>query len=410
MGANYAWLNPQPKFKVYKTIEVPFFWQFNPDAGVEVISAAYFPEAFKMYKDRINRPSYPFVVNSIGNMIKFIISPIKKISAVEAAGIGYVLLKLLIFLLAGIISYNILENFLKNNYLSFLGVVLLYFHSFSIEAFATFHTYELQFISPIFFLSFYYSLSKNYSTRKNIIYSLIIGVLLLGRQNYAVYLSLLSLAIYEKQYLRSFISFLFHLVPFGLYLLFLNYNKIDYYNHEIQNYNQGFFILEYLKNYQFIDLIIEISKSVFHFIKSFATFFHIILLFLIFEIRKIKFNKKELFLIVVSIIFLYIQFLASRKYEINYMVSDIYILVIFYFLRSLKQNSFLYKNKNLLITIFCIIGLFTITNFPLRNPYNFEFRNSDVLNQRKDMIENFDEYSDKDRKNARNGVLINKEK
>ena len=79
IGANYAWLNPHPEFKVYKTLDFPFFWQFNPDAGVEIISAAYFPEAFRMYKDRISRPTYPFLVNSIGYFSRIILKPFKKI-------------------------------------------------------------------------------------------------------------------------------------------------------------------------------------------------------------------------------------------------------------------------------------------------------------------------------------------
>lgn len=88
IGANYAWLNPHPEYQVYKTLDFPFFWQFNPDAGVEIISAAYFPDAFKMYKDRINRPTYPLLVNSIATFIKLIIKPFYNVSSLEAAGGG----------------------------------------------------------------------------------------------------------------------------------------------------------------------------------------------------------------------------------------------------------------------------------------------------------------------------------
>ena len=63
IAANYAWLNPHPDSKVYKTTQnIPFFWQYNADAGVEILSAAYFPKIFHTYKSRMDRPTYPIVV------------------------------------------------------------------------------------------------------------------------------------------------------------------------------------------------------------------------------------------------------------------------------------------------------------------------------------------------------------
>ena len=66
-------------------------------------------------------------------------------------------------------------------------------------------------------------------------------------------------------------------------------------------------------------------------------------------------------------------------------------------------------NKNIIASAYFLISIFTLINLPLKNPYEFDFRSQKVLNQRKNMIENPEKYSDIDRKNARNGFLIKEE-
>ena len=409
IGANYAWLNPHPEFKVYKTLDFPFFWQFNPDAGVEIISAAYFPEAFRMYKDRINRPTYPFLVNSIGYFSRIILKPFKKISDVEAAGVGYIILKLILFLLASIILFNVFDSFFHDQSLSFFGVFLILFHPFSIEAFSTFHTFELQFINPILFSFFFFNLSRKYSHTKNIFFSIIVGILLLGRPNYAIYLSFLTFSLFDKYYLRAIVSFISHLFPLGLYYFFLNLNNINYVNHEIENYDQGIFILNYLKDFQFEQLFIELSKSLFFFIKSIFSHFYIVLLFILLGYKNLKVTKNHLIYLTAILFFTYLQFLAARKYDIAYMVSDMSIFIVGVGLYAIKNNSHFILNKNKIASVYFLISIFTLINLPLKNPYEFDFRSQEVLNQRKKMVEHPEKYSDIDRKNARNGVLIKEE-
>jgi len=409
IGANYAWLNPHPEYQVYKTLDFPFFWQFNPDAGVEIISAAYFPDAFKMYKDRINRPTYPLLVNSIATFIKLIIKPFYNVSSLEAAGGGYIILKLLIFFLASLALYNIFHFYLNDTLLSFFGLILIFFHPFSIEAFSTFHTFELQFINPIIFSFFFLILTKNYSHKKNIFFSIIVGILLLGRQNYAIYLSFLTFSILNKHYFSVIISFLSHLLPLGLYYIFLDLYNITYVNHEIENYNQGIFILNYIKDFQFEKLFIELGTSLFFFIKSILSYFYIVLLFILLGHKNLKVTKKHLIYLSTILFFTHIQFLAARKYDIAYMVSDMSIFIVGIGLYAIRNNSFFILNKNIIASAYFLISIFTLINLPLKNPYEFDFRSQKVLNQRKNMIENPEKYSDIDRKNARNGVLIKEE-
>ena len=309
--------------------------------------------------------------------------------------------------MASLALYNIFHFYLNDTLLSFFGVILIFFHPFSIESFSTFHTFELQFISPIFFCYFFLELKKNYSLSKNIFFSIIIGALLLARQNYAVYLAFLSIAFYQKEFQKVLISFLSHLIPLSIYYIYLQHIGLEYVNHEIQTYNQGFFLLDYMSQHQFKEFFIEIGFSILYFVKSIISYYLLIIIFLFRGLDKIHFTKNYYGLIITITFFLFLQFLVARKYDISYMVSDISIWVVYFTLNSIKNNSYFYNRINIIAIIYSIICIFSIINFPLKNPKNFDFRNTKVLNQRKDMIENFENYTDDDRKKARNGNLIN---
>ena len=403
IGANYAWLNPYPENKVYKTTDIPFFWQFNPDAGVEIVSGAYFPEAYKMYKDRINRPTYPILVNSLGKVAKFVLKPFKNLSQLESAGAGYILLKILIFLLGAFICFNVLNNFL-NEQLSLFGGFLIFFSSFSIDSFATFHTYELQFISPIIFIFLLLKLKSSYSIYKNILFSIIVGILLLGRENYAIYLSILIYCGLNKQYLKVLISFISHLIPLGIYLIYLKIINIEYYNHEVTGYNQGNFLINLILDANYKELFLVTINSIYYFFKSIVIIFNVLLFIIIYNFKKLKKHRNLLIFSIIAGTLTYLQFLAVRNFSYSYLISDLTIFVVVLSFIELKKIS---KTKIVLITsLYLIVNILTLANFPLKSPHNFEFRNQKVLNQRKDMINNFDEYSDEDREKAKNGNLI----
>ena len=111
ISANIAWLNPGPGKEVYKPFnELPLLWQYNYDSGIEILTAAYFPSIFKTDNTRIDRPTYPFFVKIIGELVGLISQPIYKLNNLEKAGIGYLLLKLTIYGLAFFCSQQILSN------------------------------------------------------------------------------------------------------------------------------------------------------------------------------------------------------------------------------------------------------------------------------------------------------------
>ena len=119
ISANLAWLNPQdtnPKVpRLYKTHEnIPLFWQYNLDAGIEILTAAYFPKIFEKDKTRIDRPAYPIIVNLLGKGVGMISSPFITLNKLEKAGIGYLLLKIMIFSSSIILMNKIVSKYFDN--------------------------------------------------------------------------------------------------------------------------------------------------------------------------------------------------------------------------------------------------------------------------------------------------------
>ena len=128
ISANLAWLNPQdtnPKIpRLYKTHQtIPLFWQYNLDSGVEILTAAYFPKIFEVNNTRIDRPVYPIIANIFGKTIGMIASPFINLNKLEKAGIGYLLLKILIFSSSAILMNKIISKYFDNK-ISYLSIFL----------------------------------------------------------------------------------------------------------------------------------------------------------------------------------------------------------------------------------------------------------------------------------------------
>ena len=145
ISTNIAWLNPFPDREVYKINEkIPMFWQYNSDSGVEILTAAYFPSVFQTYKTRIDRPGYPILVNQIGKFFGLIASPIYKLNPLQKTGIGYLILKFIIYCCSAFMMHTILSRYVTKE-ISLFAIFLTYIHSHSIFYATAFHTTEMQF-------------------------------------------------------------------------------------------------------------------------------------------------------------------------------------------------------------------------------------------------------------------------
>ena len=414
IAANLAWLNPGPEKEVFKTTKTtPFFWQYNSDAGIEILTAAYFPKIFNTYKIRMERPTYPIVTKVIGELVGLFISPLRKLNPVEKAAAGHLILKLIIFTTFAIFTFKILCYFVPEKF-SFFGVFLLLTSKTGIITLATFHTTELQFITPVFITYMFIILSQSYSHTKNFFFSVLIGILMLAKANYAFYLGFLLYSFFNKRYLETLISFFFHLIPFFIYLFFLYLIDMEFYSYSAEDYGQGVWMFEKIPSLELKELMFLLYDSFSKFFLGLVNYYHIIFIASLIgfnTIRKKKLISFKLFFIL--ILMTWFQEFVANRYN-YYMVGDLSIF--FYGASSyiiftiIKNNKFQNTIISALSITWVLFSIFSLTNFPWIHPKNQIERNVNVLNQRVDMIENYENYSDEQRLNAKDGKLIELEK
>ncbi len=383
ISANIAWLNPRPEFDVYRTIEYfPIFWQYNVDSPTELLSAAFFPEYFKENAIRISRPGYPALVNFITNIMYFFLSPFFKFNYLYYAGAGYIILKFLVYYIAITLQTSVLLKFFSLKNSIFINI-LIFFHYHSIFYATTFHTSELSFIIPIIFIALYFNLIKKYSILKNILYSLLVGILILCKPNYACYLSILVFSFLNKYFVESIISFFIHLIPIFLYLLYLNYIQIQFYHYGIQGAGFLGWVLDAAK-LGYLNLTYEILFSFVKFTKNLIEYFHIFLFLFFIGILNLviinKNNNKIIYFLLIFIFFTWLQIFVTNRWG-GYMVADLTlpIIAISIFYLVSKIDLF-HKSKilNIITFIYLIINIGSFINFPLINPYNQNFQKYDI--------------------------------
>jgi len=249
IGANMAWLNPNPGFKAYRTHPtIPILWQYNPDAGIEILTAAYFPDIFKSYRIRMDRPVYPAVAKGGAACLQAVAKPFRPLSNLEAAGLAYIAMKLAVYLTGILALFNLLSRYIGKQG-AFIACFLCFTHFVSIEYIAAFHTTELQFITPIFTLFLLQKLVDRYSLGRNVLYSTLIGLLMLCKPNYATYLAVLAFFfLVKREYSAVLTSFAAHCIPMLLYLGYLELLGMKYYSFNADYYGQGVWLLDLLQN------------------------------------------------------------------------------------------------------------------------------------------------------------------
>ncbi len=395
ISANIAWLNPAPGKESYQpNKKIPVFWQYNYDSGIEILTAAYFPKIFYKDNTRIDRPTYPIAANVLGKVSCLIICPIYDLTPLEKAGIGYILLKILIFSLSLFLLNEILINYLSKKEI-LLSNLLIFFSVISIGNIALFHTIELQFITPIIVIFLFLKLSQNYNFLKNIIFSIVIGILMLGKPNYAIYISLLIYCIYNKKFYECCISFIAHLFPLYIYNLYLNYLSLDLIFIG-SKYGQATWFIPYILDYNFYGLIKEIFSSLITFcylLFDNYNFWIILSIFGIYKIRK-KLNFNYYFFITIFFLLTWFQIFVSDR-DKTYMTSDLMIIIYplasigFYYLLNKIKVSFI--KKNLIYLVFFYVGLTNIlayVNFPLIHPYDQPAKNHILMKEKMNRLIN----------------------
>ncbi len=381
VSSNIAWLNPYPGFQErWETLlklseKIPFLWQYNPDARIELYSAAYFPSYYKKNPMRLNRPGYPLIVGGLGKIAAFIFQPFApfvKLTPEENARIGYVILKLFLYSVAGMMMYQLLVPYCRE-FCAFYAVALLYFHYFSIRYISTFHTTELQFLSPIILLFLFHSLAKNYSVQRNVIFSIMVGFLMLAKQNYAMYLAILLYSLWYRKFKAVGISVIAHAIPLLVWLGFLRLYGLKYYNHEAAVYAQGVWIYQEFIYLDILSMFKRLLDSFFLYLKaivwhySFWAFAAAIGTGYLYHTRRRV--EAWFILFVLSLGSTWVQCFAANRYR-TYMTADfsIFIFAISSYLvcNMVKKKPLLY----LILIGWLLINIIHFIHLPWIHPYH----------------------------------------
>lgn len=423
VSSNIAWLNPFPERDSFRGVQsVPFMWQYNRAAGVEIMSAAYFPDAFRTYTDRINRPIYPLAVWAIGNTIGVIASPVVELGPLHRAGAGYVVWKLLVYLAGALALFSILKRWLPPP-AAFVGTLVTLFHYHMIEFVATFQTTELQVITPILVIWMMLRITdgeRDWSGSRRMaavaLASFLLGVMMLAKQNYAVYLAVLLFLAYKRRFLEAAVSVAVHLIPLGLYLLFLRAVEIPYVNHEAETYGQGVWMLDMLRQNP-IKSIQQGVDSLWLSLVHLSGFFSIWLVGAVAALahwRKLPVSRDVLVFSGLLLFGTWAQVFAADRYY-DYMLSDVAVVVFglaVWLLWDLLQRWDLRRPgvtrpiATAIVAIWFLGNVLSFVHFPWVHPFDQPARDQAILQNRVELVEQYDLFTDEDRARARDGVLV----
>lgn len=255
VGANIAWLNPDPDAAAYRPFDAPILWQYDADAGLEIVSAAYFPDAFLQYPERISRPGYPAVVHALGTAVAAVVAPIRELSPLEAAGAGYLTLKLIVVLWAVFAAFDLLRRHIDDR-AALLAAMLLTLHPLVLEYSTTFHTTELQLLGPILVLRAVMWAMERHDRRVasgrarhgSVIDAGLVGgaagLLMLAKPVLVAPLAVLVTLVLFRRLLEAAAAVSLFVLPQVLSPLLLAAAGIPYRNWEVETYGQGVWLME----------------------------------------------------------------------------------------------------------------------------------------------------------------------
>lgn len=209
-------------------------YRLNSDVGEYLVLARNFNPLFFENHPYLNRPLYPALI--LFTLLPFWILGTPSYGVIFASAI---LLNFILSAATLLLFFNLLKKHFSDK-VSFLSSVLLIFSPF-------FHAFLVQPVPHIlsaFTVIASLCLLENYSRKpsllKLIIFSLIIGVFMLGKMFYAISIFILLLAVFSRRFKEGIIFFLIHLIPILLWYLWVTRVwQIPYYSLEVQNFRMG---------------------------------------------------------------------------------------------------------------------------------------------------------------------------
>ena len=236
ISANRAWFYHRVVDGQYWVLDfppsVPFMWQYDKDANSQLGSTAFFPDYYQIQPHVIDRPTMQAAGWLVSQGISVFVRPILNIDAMQpmvnkgvelirssdlvvlygagevtqedalhflsryiSAAAGLIIFKIMLYWVAGLMMFHLVRYYSDKN-VALFSVLFLFSNGYMVNAIGTYHNYEFQVITPIVVIYFFHQLCIRYSIKKNILFSIIVGLLFMAKANYAAYVAVLLLAIF----------------------------------------------------------------------------------------------------------------------------------------------------------------------------------------------------------------------
>jgi len=213
-------------------------YRLNLDGGGQILLAHDFPQHyFRGHVVFLNRPLYAFLIFLISQPLHLISN---SYSLTFVAGI---LLNFILFLAAAFIFYLLLQKLISSR-AAFLSSFLLILSPFAHIWLVQPETNVFGAFTVILSLYLFYNYITNPSFKKIIIFSLIIGILMLGKMLFAISFFILLSALYFKRYKEGILFLIIHLIPLVLWYLWVTRVwGMSYFSAEITDFNMGIWLI-----------------------------------------------------------------------------------------------------------------------------------------------------------------------
>jgi len=429
VGANIAWLNPDPDAAAYRPSAVPVLWQYDADAGVEIVSAAYFPEAFLQYPERISRPGYPAAVHALGTVVAGLAAPLRDLTPLEAAGVGYLLLKVIVVTSAAFAAFGLLRRYVDPR-AALLASLLLVLHPLVLEYSTTFHTTELQLLGAILVLRVALWGVERHDRRAAVggprwrgvadaaIVGGVAGMLMLAKPVLVAPLAVLAALVLFGRLLEAAAGAVAFVLPQVVAPVLLVAAGIPYRNWEVEEYGQGVWLLEAAREGP-AALLRGATELLPDLVVAVAEFHGVLVPLAVLAVwsRWVRLDRRAATVAVLMVLASVAQFVAVRR-TAAYMTADVGILVFgaagAAVVRGLDALPWrtgtgpggLPRGAGVVVGAWLLVGLAVLGSLPWVAPWDQQGRDPAVLQNQLDILEDPVRFSDEDRARARGGVIV----
>lgn len=252
----------------YPIKNAKFMQQSLGDNYTYYIAAIQFPEFFRDYPSRIERPVMIIVANFFGELVYLFVRPFK--SGEETfricITIGFLIYKLIFYISSCFALYKILSCYMFRDASLWATVTVLFF-PINIIAFSAFHNYDAQLLTPILITYCLVHIRRQRQFGQNwheffFWSSVLAGLLMLIKSNYAIVIVFIVFMFFVSPVMAVF-GVLFYSIPIIIYRFYIKFLDIEWYSLGMSEYKQGTWFIDPILSGN-ISYIIEMLEKNIH--------------------------------------------------------------------------------------------------------------------------------------------------